>query len=102
MPVMAEKAIMYLFTDRTVLVHGKPRGQAGLGHTADITGSSSRQSQAPGKPGRNGLLSSLLLPAKHTRESQKWERKEDLEENQPPPPPAPRKKKREQHGRGVA
>lgn len=45
MPVMAEKAIAQLFTDRTVLVHGKHRGQADSGHAEDITGASSRWSQ---------------------------------------------------------
>lgn len=59
-PVMTQKAIMQLFTDRTVPVHSKPWGQAGLGHTEDITRASinSRWSQAPGKPRR----SSSLLP----------------------------------------
>lgn len=45
MPVMAAKAITQLFTDRTVPVHGKHRGQADSGHAEDITGASSRWSQ---------------------------------------------------------
>lgn len=59
-PVMTQKAITQVFTDRTVPVRSKPWGQAGLGQTWGITRASinSRWSQAPGKPRR----SSSLLP----------------------------------------
>lgn len=50
------------------------------------------------EPERSSLPSSSLLPARHSRESHKQERKEDLEENQPQSPSAlPTKQKREEN-----
>lgn len=101
MPVMAEKATAQLFTDRTVLVHGKHRGQADSGHAEDITGASSRWSQiqvnlrevafppphscqqgTPGNPtSRRGRKTwkktnhSLLLPSRQNKkEKRTWNR----------------------------